>query len=115
MTCIAIPFDGNREMLCERVNPKSKKGIGMLHRWRYSDKGSELTDVYAALSRQKLQAWDRIKKEQATIGGEALRITGANTYQFSCAYSVTDKLGQRWLIYHTSYSRYAIPLGEING
>ena len=62
-----------------------------------------LGQVYSSWSDEKKDSFDEIMREMWELGGEDLRITGAGTYTYSCAY----QLGKN-LVYHTHVNRYVI-------
>ena len=78
----------------------------MFTRWKTSDGG--LLDKYDRPSKKKIQAFEKIRQEMEDLGGKDLRVTGGNSYHFSCAYSVKDKAGRDWLIYHAPTTVIAV-------
>ena len=52
-------------------------------------------EAYKKPSSRKVSAYNNIKKEMESLGGYGLRITGAGSDTFSCAYRLDNKL-----IYH---------------
>lgn len=82
------------------------KGAELFVRWRASDGG--LFDKYSSPSEKKLEAFEEIKEEMRTVGGRDLRVTGGNSYRFSCAYRVVDKDGRDWLICHSKSKIVAV-------
>ena len=69
---------------------------------------SQITDIMQAYKKPsiyKINAFNSIKEEMETYGGEDLKITSRNANYFSVAYKLNNKL-----IYHTYLNRYEIQL-----
>ena len=81
----------------------SKKAMGA--NWAYNRSTIyDVREAYKNPSYFKKAAFDAIWMEMHRLGGHDLRITGANSMHFSCAYVLGDKL-----IYHTHANRYEYP------
>ena len=89
------------------VNPKTQKAQTMLHKYEYTRKGSSIYTAYAKPSSKKVIAFEIILDEMSIVGGYGMKITGAGSDIFSCAYklNVNEKV---YLIYHTPVNRFAI-------
>jgi hypothetical protein len=72
----------------------------MLRNYNWANAES-LSKAYKKCSWDKIRAEKKILDEMYKIGGYGYRITGANTFGFSCAYKVKegDKV---MLVYHTA-------------
>lgn len=92
------------------LNPNTKQAKSCLHKYNFTQKGSSIFTAYGKPSNRKVQAFNEIKKEMETVGGWGMRITGAGSDIFSCAYKVNCDDGKDYLIYHTPCNRFAICL-----
>ena len=68
----------------------------------------DLKAAYTKPSSKKQEAFDAIKKEMKEVDGYGMRITGAGSDYFSCAYKVKDNTGEEYIIYHTHVYRWAV-------
>lgn len=72
---------------------------------------SNCNDIYKAYNKPsstKVSTFYEIKKEMVNVSGFDIRITGAGSDVYSCAYQVKDGSGVTYLIYHTPCNRFAI-------
>lgn len=92
------------------VNPNTVKGRNLINAFLKSTKGDSIYKAYAKPSYKKVEAFNEIKKEMSQVNGYGLRITGAGSDFFSCAYKLVDPEGHTYLIYHTHVNRFAIKL-----
>lgn len=90
------------------LNTSTKKAQSMIYRHFKSTK-ENIYQSYAKPSSAKVSAFNEIKKECSLVGGYALKMTGAGSDIFSCAYKVDTDTGT-YLIYHTPSNRFAIKL-----
>lgn len=73
--------------------------------WSYDhSRSTTIWEAYKNPSYAKEKAYCNIRAEMEELGGHGLRITGAGSSFFSCAYVLGDKL-----IYHTYANRYEYP------
>lgn len=90
------------------VNPSTKQGSRMIRKYVLTTKGDSIFTAYKRPSTNKVVAFREISKEMIRVNGFGMRITGAGSEIFSCAYRVKDKDGNIYLIYHTPTNRFAI-------
>ena len=83
-----------------KITKKAKEANLMYDYSRHS----AIWEAYQKPSYAKISAYWEIYDEMVLSGGHDLRITGANSSFFSCAYILGDKL-----IYHTHANRYEYP------
>ena len=69
-----------------------------------------LYDCYANPSAQKVQAWERIKKEMSEKVGIGLTVISYNTNIFTCAYLMHVEEHKTVLVYITPTKRETIPV-----
>lgn len=81
----------------------SKKAMGANLEYNRSNVYT-IWEAYKSPSYIKEKAYWAIRNEMNDLGGHGLKITGANSSFFSCAYILGDKL-----IYHTYAHRYEYP------
>ena len=89
------------------INPTTKKAEHMIHAYEKST-ASTIWQAYGKPSDRKVSAYQKIVKEMSEAKGYGMRITGAGSDIFSCAYVLKDPEGHRYLIYHTPSNRFAI-------
>lgn len=111
MSYVTIKFDGC-ELTAEKVSLSSQKGQELKNKWAFSRWRPSLFDAYSNPSKEKRYAWEAVRTQCDIVKGEALCVTGNNTFRFSAAYVAHDAEGRDWLIYHTPYHVYAIDLTE---
>lgn len=87
---------------------RTAKGADMYVRWVAASSAGGLFDKYDRPSKKKAEALEEIRSEMVDMGGTDLRVTGGNTYTFSCAYRLVDKDGRNWVIYHSKTNVSAI-------
>lgn len=90
------------------VNPTTQKGERVIHMYENSRKGDSVFKAYGRPSQHKISAFNEIVKEMSDVNGFGMRITGAGSDIFSCAYQVKDGSGITYLIYHTPCNRFCI-------
>lgn len=91
------------------VKITTKKWQHMVNAWLKSTK-DDIYKAYNKPSATKVRTFYAIVKEMNDANGYEMRITGAGSSQYSCAYKVRDIEGNLYLIYHTSCNRYAVCL-----
>ena len=89
------------------VKPTTKKGEHLISRYEHA-KFDSIHKAYGKPSSAKVSAFNEILKEMSEVGGTGMRITGAGSDIFSCAYKVKELLGETYLIYHTPLNRFAV-------
>lgn len=90
------------------INRNTQKGERVIHMYDYTRKGDTIYKAYGRPSQRKVDAFNEIVKEMSSVGGYSMRITGAGSDVFSCAYKVKDGSGITYLVYHTPDNRFAI-------
>lgn len=90
------------------INPTTKKAERVIHMYEYTKKGDSIFKAYNRPSNKKIYAFNEILKEMSDVGGFAIRITGAGSDVFSCAYQVKDGSDITYLVYHTPTNRFAV-------
>ena len=105
---ITLLFRGH-PLECEKLNSSTQYAQELLRKYSKSKKAS-IRDAYAKPSADKEKAFNEILEEMASVDGGGMRITGAMSYHFSCAYLATDDSHRKWLIYNTRTNRFAIPV-----
>lgn len=96
-------------MTVVKVNPKTQKAQQIKRAYEVSTKDT-LKKAYTKPSSKKQEAFDAIVEEMKAVDGYGMRITGAGSDYFSCAYKATDDDGNKYIIYHTHVYRWAVPL-----
>ena len=91
------------------VKQSTQAGQRMINAWLKSTK-ENIYQAYKKPSATKVDAFNDIEKEMKEACGHSLRMTGAGSDYFSCAYKVDNIDGDTYLIYHTPMYRYAIRL-----
>lgn len=90
------------------INKDTKKARRIIAAYNNSTK-ADIFEAYKVPSSTKIKSFQFIKKEMEEEGGKDIRITGAGTDNYSCAYRVFD--GTNWyLIYYTKINRFIIQL-----
>ena len=92
------------------VKPTTKKGAQIMRNYAYSKLGDSIYTAYKKPSSKKARAFYIIKKEMEDTGGYNIKITGAGSDIFSCAYMLVDDTKQKYIIYHTPLNRFAVPV-----
>lgn len=90
------------------LNPPTQKAQRVIHMYEYTKKGDSIFKAYGRPSDRKIAAFNEIQKEMQDVGGFGMRITGAGSDVFSCAYQVKDGSDITYLVYHTPDNRFAI-------
>ena len=90
------------------LNPSTKQAQRVIHMYEYTKKGDSIFKAYGRPSGRKISAFNEIAKEMSDVNGYGMRITGAGSDVFSCAYKVKDGSGFEYLVYHTPSNRFAI-------
>ena len=90
------------------INRTTQKAERVIHMYEYTRKGDSIYKAYCRPSQRKVDAFNEILKEMQSVGGSNMRITGAGSDVFSCAYQVKDGSDITYLIYHTPDNRFAI-------
>ena len=90
------------------VNPNTKQAQSMINRYINTRRGDSIWKAYQKPSSRKVQAFQEILKEMNEVDGWGMRITGAGSDIFSCAYLVMNENDEKYLIYHTPSNRFAI-------
>lgn len=82
----------------------TKQDKSIVERYRNST-ATRLSEVYSSYSKEKESSYNAIIDEMVSLGGHTLRILGANSSAYSCAYQLDDTL-----VYHTAWNRRVIKL-----
>jgi len=90
------------------LNTTTQKAQRVIHMYEYTKKGDSIFKAYNHPSDRKIDAFNQILREMVNVGGFNMRITGAGSDVFSCAYQVKDGSGITYLVYHTPDNRFAI-------
>jgi hypothetical protein len=93
------------------VKITTKKGQRMVSAW-FKAKHDDIYKAYGKPSSTKVKTFYAIVDEMRNANGSSMRITGAGSDQYSCAYKVRDVEGNFYLIYHTACNRFAICLDD---
>lgn len=88
------------------LNPSTQKAQGYIARYKNA-KYSDILQAYGKPSSTKIAAFNKIKTTMSEVGGTGMRITGAGSDIFSCAYKLIEK-GVTYLIYHTPCNVFKI-------
>ena len=105
MTLLTPGIDLNVTM----VKPTTQKGQRIINAY-FMAKYDDIRKAYGKPSVFKIKAFEEIKQEMKDAGGENLKMTGAGSDYFSCAYKVWDIDGNPYIIYHTHVNRFAVSL-----
>ena len=89
------------------LNRTTQKAQRVIRCYETSSK-NDIYKAYACPSGTKVSTFYEIRKEMANVLGFDIRITGAGSDVYSCAYQVKDGSGVTYLIYHTPSNRFAI-------
>ena len=90
------------------INRTTQKAERIIHMYEYTKKGDSIYTAYIKPSQRKINAFNVILQEMQSVGGFNMRITGAGTDVFSCAYQVKDGSDITYLVYHTPSNRFAV-------
>lgn len=90
------------------INSTTKQAQQIIRMYKNTTRGEDIYDAYNSPSGTKVSAFKEIKKEMEQVKGYSMRITGAGSDFFSCAYRVKDGSGFEYLIYHTHLNRFAV-------
>lgn len=97
----------NITLVCTKLNTSTEEARTKIRRYDNA-KYDDIYKAYKKPSCRKVSAFNEIKKEMVNVKGYDMRITGAGSDVFSCAYKVKDGSDVVWLIYHTPSNRFAI-------
>ena len=92
------------------VKPTTQKGKQLIRAYEYTQRGDSIYKAYGKPSSTKVKAFNDIVKEKDEVNGIGIKITGAGSDFFSCAYRVINNERIAYLIYHTHVNRFAVPL-----
>ena len=90
------------------VNSSTQKAQRMISSYENTKKGDSIFKAYGRPSAKKIDAFNEILKEMNDVHGWGMRITGAGSDIFSCAYQVKDGSDIIYLIYHTPSNRFCV-------
>lgn len=94
------------------LNPNTQKAKRMVRAYDNA-KYSDIFKAYGKPSSTKVETFYAIKKEMSLRNGYGMRITGAGSDYYSCAYKYVDpKDGCTYLIYETYANTYRIKLED---
>ena len=90
------------------LNNTTKKAQRVLARYTWSRK-SDIYEAYKNPSSTKVSTFYQLKRKMEDLNGYGMKITGAGSDQYSCAFLITDnKTNKTYLIYETSCNSYII-------
>lgn len=90
------------------MNNTTQRGEKVLARYNWSKK-SDIYDAYKNPSYTKVSTFYQLKRKMEDLNGYGMKITGAGSDQYSCAFLITDdKTDKTYLIYETSCNSYII-------
>ena len=89
------------------LNRTTQKAKRVIRCYENSSK-NDIYKAYGKPSETKVSTFYEIKREMAKVLGFDIRITGAGSDVYSCAYQVKDGSDVTYLIYHTPCNRFAI-------
>lgn len=69
----------------------------------------EIYDIYNSVSKEKLEAYNKIVKECNSMSGYGFTVVNGNTYHFSVRYRY-NTLDKEYLVYHTKCNKYVIEI-----
>lgn len=90
----------------KNTTQKGRRILGAYECAKYDD----IYKAYKKPSTHKVAAFNDIMNEMVHVGGSDMRITGAGSDYFSCAYMVKDKSGFDYIIYHTQCNRFCVQI-----
>jgi hypothetical protein len=108
MTTLNLQLPGGITLVCTKLNRNTKQAERVIHMYEYTRKGNSIYTAYGKPSDKKVDAFNEIKSEMERVKGFNMRITGAGSDVFSCAYQVKDGSDITYLIYHTPSNRFVI-------
>lgn len=88
------------------VNENTERGKRMLKAYSKATN----TDIYKAYkkpSSKKVSSFNKLKEKMEDLDGHGMRITGAGSDQYSCAYIINID-NEPYLIYETSCNSYIV-------
>ncbi len=91
------------------VNPTTQQAQRMISAYKRTRLGNSIYTAYGRPSYRKVNAFNHIESEMNFVGGYGMRITGAGSSIFTCAY-ILPVDNKEYLIYHTPTYRFAILL-----
>ena len=97
---------------CTWLNATTQKAPRVIRMYELTKKGDSIYKAYGRPSQAKVDAFNKILKEMQEVHGWGMRITGAGSDVFSCAYKVKDGSDYTYLVYHTPVNRFVIPLED---
>ena len=95
---------------CTWLNSSTKQAKRIIRMYENTRNGNSIYTAYKKPSDKKVAAFNEIKKEMDQVNGWGMRITGAGSDVFSCAYKCKDGSDYTYLVYHTPSIRFVILL-----
>lgn len=92
------------------LNPTTQRAKDIIMKYEAYPSRTTIFKAYGRPSNRKIEAYNQIVQEMQSVHGSGMRITGAGSDIFSCAYTVDTPDCETYLIYHTPGNRYAIKL-----
>lgn len=99
-------------LACTWLNPTTKQAKRIIRMYENTTKGDSIFKAYGRPSQKKIFAFNEIVKEMSDVKGWGMRITGAGSDIFSCAYKCKDGSDYTYLVYHTPSNRFVILLED---
>lgn len=88
------------------MNNTTKRAKLVLKRYN-SSKASNIYGAYERPSSTKVSTFNKLTEKMEDLSGYAMKITGAGTDHYSCAFKIRDeKTDKIYLIYETAYNSY---------
>lgn len=109
MPSTILSFRGNSRRF-DLIPADTEKARAKIRNYRFTKHGTSITEAYKSPSPEKIEAWSNAMRLMGELGGRGMRITGRNSYRFSCAFLANDDQGNKWLIYITPANEEAIML-----
>lgn len=92
----------------------SQKACSLINAYNSMKTDSTIYTCYAKPSKEKVSAYENIKREAYDNNGYSVRTGRANTYNFSMGYKINCDDGLTYLIYHTATRTQAACIGAYN-
>lgn len=94
-------------LVCTKVNRNTKQAERIIRAYEKA-KYDDILKAYGRPSSRKISSFNEIKNEMVRVKGFNMRITGAGSDVYSCAYQVKDGSDITYIIYHTPSNRFCV-------
>ncbi len=88
------------------VNENTEKGKSILRHYEYATK-SDIFEAYKKPSSYKVSSFYQLINKMKSFNGYGMRITGAGSDQYSCAYIIPLE-DTKYLVYETAYNPFIV-------